>query len=351
MEFKAIDIARYLNGEVVGNENASVSNVSKIEEGKPGTLAFLANMKYENFIYSTQASVVLVNKSFEPKEEIKATLIKVDDAYKAFASLLDLYTQAMAAVKTGIEQPSFIDQTATLGSQVYFGTFSYIGKNSRAGNNTKIYPQVYIGDNVNIGDDCIIYAGAKIYNDSIIGNRCIIHSGAVIGSDGFGFAPLEDGTYKKIAQIGNAILEDDVEIGANTTIDCGTMDSTIVRKGAKIDNLVQVAHNCEIGENTVIAGQAGMAGTTKIGKNCKLAGQVGLAGHLNIGDNVIIGAQSGVPKSVNSNQVILGSPAIDIKEAIRALTVYKNLPKLREEVIQLQKEVKNLKAQKMDSEK
>lgn len=345
MDFKVTEIARFLNGEIIGNENISVSNVSKIEEGKPGTLAFLSNMKYENFIYTTNASVVLVNKNFVPKEKINATLIKVDDAYQAFASLLDLYTQAMTTVKTGIEQPSFIDESATVGQNIYLGAFAYIGKNVKVGNNCKIYPQVYIGDNVTVGDDCIIYAGVKIYSDSLIGNRCILHSGVVIGSDGFGFAPLDNGTYKKIAQIGNAVLEDDVEVGANTTIDCGTMSSTIIKKGAKIDNLVQIAHNCEVGENTVMAAQTGLAGTTKVGKNCKFGGQVGLGGHLSIGDNVFIGAQSGVIKSVESNQVILGSPAMEIKEAIRAITVYKNLPKLRTEVSQLQKEIKDIKSQ------
>jgi UDP-3-O-[3-hydroxymyristoyl] glucosamine N-acyltransferase len=345
MDFKATDIARFLNGEIIGNEEIKVSNVSKIEEGKPGTLAFLANMKYENYIYSTKASIVLVNRNFVPKEKIEATLIKVDDAYQAFASLLELYNQAMSTLKTGIEQPSYVDQSAVVGENIYLGAFAYIGKNSKVGNNCKIYPQVYIGDNVTIGDDCIFYAGAKVYANSVIGNRCIIHSGAVIGSDGFGFAPLEDGTYKKIPQIGNTIIEDDVEIGANTTIDCATMGSTIVKKGAKIDNLIQIAHNCEIGENTVMAAQVGLAGSTKVGKNCKFGGQVGLAGHLSIGDNVFIGAQSGVAKSVAGNQVILGSPAIEIKEAIKAITVYKNLPKLREEVIQLQKELNNLKKQ------
>ncbi|HCE59156.1 MAG TPA: UDP-3-O-(3-hydroxymyristoyl)glucosamine N-acyltransferase [Prolixibacteraceae bacterium] len=345
MDFKVTEIARFLNGEIIGNENISVSNVSKIEEGKPGTLAFLSNMKYENFIYTTNASVVLVNKNFVPKEKINATLIKVDDAYQAFASLLDLYTQAMATVKTGIEQPSFIDESATVGQNIYLGAFAYIGKNVKVGNNCKIYPQVYIGDNVTVGDDCIIYAGVKIYSDSLIGNRCILHSGVVIGSDGFGFAPLDDGTYKKIAQIGNAVLEDDVEIGANTTIDCGTMGSTIIRKGAKIDNLVQIAHNCEVGENTVMAALTGIAGSTKVGKSCKFGGQVGLGGHITIGDNVFIGAQSGVIKSIESNQVILGSPAMEIKEAIRAITVYKNLPKLRTEVSQLQKEIKDIKSQ------
>ncbi len=270
MDFKVTDIANFLNGEVVGDENVKISNVSKIEEGKPGTLAFLSNLKYEHYIYTSEASVILVNKTFVPKDKIKATLIKVDDAYQAFASLLEFYTKAQAAVKTGIEQPSFIDETSTMGDEVYFGAFSYIGKNSKIGNNTKIYPQVYIGDNVSLGDDCIIYAGAKIYSDSQIGNRCIIHSGAVIGSDGFGFAPQNDGSYKKIPQIGNTVLEDDVEIGANATIDCGTMESTIIRKGCKIDNLVQVAHNCEVGENTVIAALSGMAGTSKVGRNCQI---------------------------------------------------------------------------------
>lgn len=343
MDFKVTDIANFLNGEVVGDESIKISNVSKIEEGKPGTLAFLSNLKYENYIYTSEASVILVDKTFVPKDKIKATLIKVDDAYQAFASLLEFYTKAKATVKTGIEQPSFLDETSTLGDDVYFGAFSYIGKNSKIGNNSKIFPQVYIGDNVTLGDDCIIYAGVKIYSDSVIGNRCIIHSGAVIGSDGFGFAPQNDGSYKKIPQIGNTVLEDDVEIGANTTIDCGTMESTIIRKGCKIDNLVQIAHNCEVGENTVIAAQSGMAGTSKVGKNCQFGGQVGLAGHLTIGDNVKIGAQSGVAKSVKSDQVILGSPAMNIKDTIKAITIYKNLPKLRDEVTQLQRDMKSIK--------
>jgi UDP-3-O-[3-hydroxymyristoyl] glucosamine N-acyltransferase len=343
MDFKATDIAAFLNGEVVGNGNVKVTNVSKIEEGKPGTLAFLANMKYENFIYSTGASVVLVNKSFVPKEKISATLIKVDDAYKAFASLLDLYMQAKASIKKGIEQPSFIDETASVGKDIFIGAFSYIGKNSTIGNNSKLFAQVHIGENVTIGDDCILYAGVKIYDDSVIGNGCILQSGAVIGSDGFGFAPQKDGTYKKIPQIGNVILEDNVEVGANSTVDCGTMGSTILRKGCKIDNLVQIAHNCEIGENTAIAAQTGLAGTTKIGNNCRIGGQVGFAGHLTVGDNVMIGAQSGVSKSLKSNQILLGSPTLSIKDAIKSITVYKNLPQLRDEVIQLQKEIKILK--------
>ncbi len=343
MEFKATDIAAFLNGEIAGNADVKVVSVSKIEDGKPGTLAFLSNMKYEHFIYTTEASVVLVSKNFVPKAEIKATLIKVDDAYQAFASLLELYVQARSQQKTGIEQPSFIDETALLGNHIYVGAFAYIGKKVKIGNDSKIYPQVYIGDNVIIGDDCIIYPGVKIYESCVIGNRCILHAGTVVGADGFGFAPQNNGSYKKIPQIGNVILEDDIEIGANTTIDCGTMDSTIIRKGVKIDNLVQVAHNCEIGENTVIAAQTGMAGTTKVGRNCRFGGQVGLAGHLTIGDNVQIGAQSGIASSVKDGETLLLTPAFNIKDAIKASIIFKNLPQLRDDVILLKKEIKLLK--------
>ena len=344
MEFRVTDIAAFLNGEITGNEDVKIFSVSKIEEGKPGTLAFLSNMKYEHFIYTTNASVVLVNKSFVPKAEIKATLIKVDDAYQAFASLLELYIQAKSQQKTGIEQPSFIDETATPGVNIYVGAFAYIGKKARIGNNSKIYPQTFIGENVSIGEDCIIYPGVKIYDDCIIGNRCILHAGSVIGSDGFGFAPQNDSTYKKIPQIGNVLLEDDVEIGANTTIDCGTMESTIIRKGVKIDNLVQVAHNCEVGENTVIAAQTGMAGSTKVGRNCRFGGQVGLAGHLTIGDNVQLGAQAGVANSVKEGETLLLTPAFHVKDAIKASIIFKKLPELRDEVIQLKKEIKLLKS-------
>jgi len=342
MEFKAKDIAAYLNGEIVGDGDVIVSDVSKIEEGKPGTLAFLSNPKYESYIYNTAASIVLVNKSFEPKKNIPATLIKVDDAYQGFASLLDLYIQTKKENKKGIEQPSFIDASSSTGDDFYMGAFAYVGKNTKIGNGVKIYPQVHVGDNVKIGDDCILYSGAKIYDDAVIGNNCIIHANAVIGSDGFGFAPQPDGSYKKIPQIGNTVLEDNVEIGANTTIDCGTFGSTIIRKGAKIDNLVQVAHNCEIGENTVIAAQTGLAGTTKVGKNCKFGGQVGLAGHLTIGNNVNIGAQSGVSSSIKDNETVLLTPAHNIKDAVRTAIVFKNLPKLRDEVMQLRKDVKTL---------
>ena len=343
MNFKAKEIAEFLNGEIIGDEEVRVSNVSKIEEGKPGTLAFLATLKYENYIYNTKASIVLVNRDFVPKEKINSTLIKVDDAYQAFASLLDLYVQSKMLTKVGIEQPSFIDESTTYGENIYVGAFAYVGKNSKIGKNVKIYPQVHIGDNVTIGDNCTLYAGVKIYDDIVVGNNCVLHANAVIGADGFGFAPQEDGTYNKIPQIGNVILEDNVDIGANSTIDCGTMGSTIIRKGAKIDNLVQIGHNCDVGENTVIAAQTGLAGTTRVGKNCKFGGQVGLAGHLTIGDNVLIGAKSGVPKSVKSDKIIFGSPAFEIKDAMKSMSIYKNLPKLRQEVIQLQKEIKEIK--------
>jgi UDP-3-O-[3-hydroxymyristoyl] glucosamine N-acyltransferase len=347
MKFKAEEIALYLKGEVVGDPEVTVSNVSKIEEGKEGTLAFLANPKYENYLYTSDASIVLVNKDFVPREPVKATLIKVNDAYQAFAALLDLYMQARESLKSGVEQPSFIHQSSELGQNCWVAAFAYIGRNVKIGEHVKIYPHVYVGDNVTIGDGTILYSGVKVYDDTVIGRRCILHSGAVVGSDGFGFVPQKDGSYKKIPQIGNVILEDDVEIGANTTIDCGTMGSTILRKGVKLDNLIMIAHNCEVGDHTVMAALTGLAGTSKVGKNCKFAGQVGLAGHLTIGDNVQIGAQSGVSKNVKSNEIILGSPAFDFKQAIRMYTVLRNLPQLRQEVIDLQKEVRKLKENKI----
>ncbi len=343
MKFKAHEIARFLHGEIIGDPEVIVSNISRIEEGKAGTLAFLSNPKYEPYLYTSQASVILVNSDFIPRYEFTATLIKVNDSYRAFASLLELYEQSRKGSKTGIEQPSFIDETAKTGNGLYFGAFAYAGKNVVLGEGVKIYPQVYIGDNVVIGDDTIVYAGAKIYGDTRIGNRCIIHSGAVIGADGFGFAPQDDGTYRKIPQVGIVVLEDDVEIGANTTIDCGTMDMTLIRRGVKLDNLIQVGHNCEIGENTVVAAQTGFAGSTRVGKNCKMAGQVGLAGHLTVGDNVQIGAQSGVTKDVKSNETILGSPATEIRHSTKVYSITRNLPQLRLEIIELQKEVKKLK--------
>ena len=343
MKFKAEEIALFLHGKILGDPGTTVSSISKIEEGKSGSLAFLANPKYENYLYDSDASIILVNKDFIPKRGYKATLIVVDDAYQAFASLLEFYMKSVHSSKIGIEQPSYIDNTAKCGEEIYFGAFAYAGKHARIGNRVKIYPQVFLGENVTVGDDTIIYPGSKIYDGTKIGSRCIIHAGVVLGSDGFGFVPQSDGTYKKMPQVGTVVLEDDVEIGANTTVDCGTMDSTIIRRGVKLDNLIQIGHNCEVGDNTVMAAHTGLAGSTKVGKGCKFAGQVGLAGHLTIGDNVQIGAQSGVTKDVKSNEVILGSPAIEYKQALRMYTVLRNLPQLRQEVIDLQKALKVMK--------
>jgi len=342
MEFKAQSIADFLGGTVEGDPNVTVTDVAKIEEGRPGTLAFLSNPKYNKYLYETEASIVIVNETFELESPVNATLIRVPDAYKAFASLLELYQQAKGN-KTGIENPSFIDTTVQTGKDIYVGAFAYIGKNVKIGNYVKIYPQVYIGDNTIIGDDCILYAGVKIYENTKIGEACIIHSGAVIGADGFGFAPLEDGTYQKIPQVGNVVLEDFVEIGANTTIDCATMGSTIVRKGTKIDDLVMIAHNVEVGENTVMAAQTGIAGSTKVGRNCMFGGHVGIAGHITIGDYVNMGAMSGVHSSIKSNKTVLGAPAMDIAQAAKVFAVYRNLPQLREQVIDLQKQIAQLK--------
>lgn len=344
MEFQATSIADFLNGTIEGDRNATVNNISKIEDGKPGTLAFLANPKYNKYIYETDATIVLVNKDFVADGEIKATLIRVDNAYEAFASLLDLYQQAKGT-KSGIENPSFIDQTASVGKGVYIGAFAYIGKNVKVGDNVKIYPQAYVGDNVVVKDNTIIYAGVKIYEDCKIGESCILHAGCVIGSDGFGFAPTNSGSYKKIPQVGNVILEDFVEIGANTTIDCATMGSTIIHEGVKLDNLIQIAHNCEVGENTVMAALSGLAGSVKVGNNCTFGGQVGVAGHLTIGNNVTFGAMSGVTNNIKDDKIMLGAPAMDIAQAAKVAVVYRKLPQLREQVINLEKEMAALKEQ------
>lgn len=343
MRFKVDEIARFLNAEVIGNKDIAVDRVSKIEEAEPGSLTFLSVDKYENYLYTTKASVVIISKEFLPEKQLNTTLIVVDDAYQALAALLEYYNHAKEKLRIGVEQPSYIHETSTMGSDCWLAAFAYVGRNVKIGNRVKIYPHVYIGDNVNLGDDVVLYSGVKIYDDCVVGNRCAIHAGSVIGSDGFGFAPQSDGAYKKIQQIGNVILEDDVEIGANTTIDCGTMDSTIIRKGVKIDNLIQIGHNCEVGENTVMAGQTGLAGTTKVGRNCRFAGQVGVAGHLVIGDNVQLGAQTGVTKSIGSNETVLATPAIEYKRAVKVYSIYRNLPELRQNVIDLQKEVREIK--------
>jgi len=327
MKFTATQIAGILQGDVVGNPNAEVYKLAKIEEGTAGSLTFLANTKYTNYIYTTQATIVIVNKSFEPENEISVTLIKVEDAYQSFSQLLEYYNQ-VKLVKSGIEQPSVISEGVTYGSDLYLGSFCYIGKNVIIGNNVKIYPNSFIGDNVTIGDNCVFFAGVRIYSETIIGNNCTFHSGTIIGSDGFGFAPQEDGTYKKVPQIGNVIIEDDVEIGACTTVDRATLGSTIIRKGVKLDNHIQVAHNVEIGENTVIAAQTGIAGTTKIGKNCLIGGQVGFAGHLVIGDGVKIQAQSGIGKNLEAGEVVQGTPAFNYADFTKSYVHFKNLPKI-----------------------
>lgn len=330
MEFTVQQIADLLNGQVEGNGSSQIRNLSKIEEAQEGDLSFLSNPKYEHHLYQTQASAVIISQYFTPKEEVAPSLIRVEDPYSAFSRLLEEYQRAVNSLRTGTEQPCHLGTDSTIGDHHYRGAFSYIGNRCQIGQNVKIYPQVYIGDNVRVGDHTIIYAGAKIYSDTVIGDHCTIHAGAVIGSDGFGFAPQKDGTYKDIPQIGNVVIEDYVNIGANTTIDCATMGSTIIRTGTKIDNLVQIAHNVEIGANTVIAAQSAMAGSSKIGDHCVIAGQVGVVGHITIANRTTIGAQSGVSKSVKKEGTIIqGSPAFDYKENLRAITVFRKLPELQ----------------------
>ena len=336
MKFTAEQIAGILEGEVVGNSNAEVYKLSKIEEGIEGSLTFLANPKYANYIYTTAATIVIVNKTFEVEQEIKATLIKVEDAYQAFSKLLEYYNQ-VKLMKSGIEQPSVISDGVQYGDNLYLGSFCYLGQNVKIGNNVKIYPNSFIGDNVIIGDNCVFFAGVRIYSETEIGNNVTIHSGTIIGSDGFGFAPQEDGTYSKIPQIGNVIIEDDVEVGSCSTVDRATLGSTIIRKGAKLDNQIQVAHNVEIGENTVIASQTGIAGSTKIGKNCLIGGQVGIVGHITIGNNVKIQAQSGIGKSLKDGEVVQGSPAFNYADFAKSFVHFKNLPKIVKDIEELKK--------------
>lgn len=343
MKFKAQDIAEMLEGEVVGDLNTEVSGVSKIEDGKPETLAFLANAKYEHYIYDTKASIVLVNKTFKPTKSVQATMIKVEDAYQAVATLLQMYDD-MKPKPTGIEEPSFISKSSKIGKEPYIGAFAYIGSNVTIGDNVKIYPHAYIGDNVKIGDNSTIYSGVKIYESCILGQNCTIHASSVIGADGFGFAPSDNNDYKKVPQIGNVILEDNVEIGANSCIDRATMGSTFIRKGVKIDNLVQIAHNVEVGKNTVVAAQTGIAGSAKIGEHCMFGGQVGIVGHLEIANGVQVAAQSGIPSSVKTEGAILqGTPAIKISNFQKSYVVYRRLPELSRKVSQLEKQIEELK--------
>jgi UDP-3-O-[3-hydroxymyristoyl] glucosamine N-acyltransferase len=343
MEFTVSQIAAMLGGEVKGDGNEKVRMLAKIQEAKKGQIAFLSNPKYEQYIYSTQASAVIVKKDFQAKKEISASLILVDDPYSSFSALLEEYHKLISFQKQGVEQPSFVGENSTTGSNIYRGAFSYIGDNSRLGDNVKIYPHAYIGDNVTIGNNSIIHSGVKIYSNSRIGNNCVIHSGTVIGSDGFGFAPQPDGSYKTIPQLGNVIIEDNVTVGANTVIDCATLfgDSTILHEGVKLDNLIQIAHNVEIGKNTVIAAQTGISGSTKVGERSVIGGQVGIAGHLVLANNTSIGAQTGVLKPTKPGEKLQGSPGMDFYGYYRSYAVFKTLPEINTRLHELEIKIKS----------
>lgn len=340
MEFKAAQIAALIAGDVEGNPEACVNTFSKIEEAREGSITFLANPKYTHYIYSTEASIVLVSRDFVATEPVKATLIRVDDPYAVLSKLLEYASQAMTPQPVGIEQPSFIATGVDVPEDAYIGAFAYIAEGVKLGKGVKIYPQAYIGHGVTIGDNTIVYPGAKIYHGCRIGARCIIHAGVVIGADGFGFAPLPDGTYHKIPQIGIVTIEDDVEIGANTTVDRATMGTTLVGRGTKLDNLIQAAHNTEIGSNTVIAAQAGIAGSTKIGDNCMIGGQVGFSGHIHVGNRVQIGAQSGIPNDLADGSRVMGYPAVPLGDFARQSVYIKRLGQLFSRVADLEKSLK-----------
>jgi UDP-3-O-[3-hydroxymyristoyl] glucosamine N-acyltransferase len=342
MEFSIAQIAAMLGGEVKGEGGDKINMLAKIQDAKKGQIAFLSNPKYEQFIYTTQASAVIVKKDFQAKKNVTSSLILVDDPYNSFTVLLEEYHKLISFQKTGIEEPSYLGSRSTTGQNIYRGAFSYIGNNVKIGDNVKIYPHVFVGDNAVIGDNTILHPNVKIYADTLIGNNCVIHAGTVIGSDGFGFAPQKDKTYKTIPQLGNVLIEDNVTIGANSVIDCATMfgDSTIIRSGVKMDNLIQIAHNVEVGKNTVIAAQTGISGSTKIGENCVLAGQVGIAGHLVIANNTSIGAQAGISKSIKEEgERLIGYPAMDVKDYFKSYAVFKQLPDLNDRLRQLEKKM------------
>ncbi len=331
-----------LGGEVRGDGNQKINMLAKIQDAKEGQIAFLANPKYEQYIYTTHATAVIVQRDFQPKKEIQSSLVLVEDPYSSFTILLEEYHKLISFQKSGIEQPSFIGEKTTVGKNIYRGAFSYIGSNVKIGDNAKIYPHVFIGDDVMLGNNVILHPNVKLYASTKIGNNCVIHSGTVIGSDGFGFAPQEDGTYKTIPQLGNVIIEDNVTIGANTVIDCATLfgDSTIIRQGVKLDNLIQIAHNVEVGKNTVIAAQTGISGSSKVGDNCMIAGQVGIAGHLVIANNTGLGAQAGISKSIAvEGERLIGYPAFNMKEYYKAYAVFKQLPNLNHRLRELEKKV------------
>ncbi|MCG0336118.1 UDP-3-O-(3-hydroxymyristoyl)glucosamine N-acyltransferase [Bacteroides sp. AF32-15BH] len=343
MEFSAKQIAEYIQGIIVGDENTTVHTFAKIEEGVPGAISFLSNPKYTHYIYDTQSTIVLVNKDFVPEQEVKATLIKVDNAYESLAKLLTLYEMSKPK-KTGIDPLAYVAPTAKLGKDVYIAPFACVGDGAEIGDNTSLHPHATVGSHAKVGNNCTLYPHATIYHDCLVGNHCTLHAGCVIGADGFGFAPSPEG-YEKIPQIGIAIIEDNVEIGANTCVDRATMGATIVHKGVKLDNLIQIAHNVEVGSHTVMASQVGIAGSTKVGEWCMFGGQVGLAGHIKIGDKVGIGAQAGVPGNVKSNEQILGTPAIDAKNFMKSSAVYKKLPEIYTTLNAMQKEIEELKKQ------
>jgi UDP-3-O-[3-hydroxymyristoyl] glucosamine N-acyltransferase len=348
MKFPASQIALIVNGKIEGNPDTTVSSFGKIEEAKEGQLTFFANSKYEEFLYSTKASVIIINDAYELKQPLSAVLIRVPDAYTAFATLLTKYQEIMQQQLSGIQQPVYIAKSASYGSNVFIGAFAYLGENVKVGNSSKIYPNAYIGDNVSIGDNSIIHPGVKIYYDCKIGNNVTIHAGTVIGSDGFGFAPQADGTFQKVPQIGNVIIEDYVEIGANTTIDRATIGSTLIKSGAKLDNLIQIAHNVEVGNFTAIAAQAGISGSTKVGNGVIIGGQAGLAGHINIADNVKINGQSGVNKSVKTAGIsITGTNAYEYTKAMRSMAIARNLPEMEKRIKELEMLVKQLMAEKV----
>ena len=341
MEFTAKQIASFIQGQIIGDENTAVNTFAKIEEGVPGAISFLSNPKYTPYIYETKSSIVLVNKDFEPEHEIKATLIKVDNAYESLAKLLNLYEQSKPR-RTGISSLAYVAESAKIGENVYIAPFACVEDNAVIGDNTSIHPHVTIGSGAKVGNNCILYAGATIYHDCRIGNNCILHAGSVIGADGFGFAPSTQG-YEKIPQIGIVILEDDVEIGANTCIDRATMGATIIHRDVKLDNLVQIAHNDEIGSHTVMAAQTGVAGSTKVGEWCMFGGQVGIAGHIQIGNKVNLGAQSGVPGSIKDNQQLMGTPPMGLKPFFKSQAVFRKLPDMYKEINELRKELNELK--------
>lgn len=339
MKFAASQIGEILQGTIEGDATVCVDRLAKIEEATEGSITFLANPKYTHYIYTTGASVVIVSKDFVPSAPVPATMIRVQDPYTSFTTLLEFYENYLKSLKNGIEQPSFQAPDLKMGQNVYLGAFSYIGEGVVLGDDVKIYPQVYIGDHVKIGRGTVIYAGARIYRDTHIGADCIVHAGAVLGADGFGFAPQADGSYKKIPQTGNVVLEDDVEIGANTTVDRSTIGSTVIRKGSKLDNLIQIAHNVEIGQNTGIAAQTGVAGSSKIGAGCIIGGQVGIAGHLHIGDRTTIAAQSGVIADIAPGATVMGAPSFDHKEYVKSYVVFRKLPKLAHQIEQINKKL------------